>query len=104
MVPVEAGVVPVEPELLELEDVVDVVLVLELVAGVIEPVGTVKVGAPDVSVEAEPPPQPAEPSARVKAARIPIAVRGLGARWLICSPRDLRTRAAPFVCRNVGSR
>ena len=104
VVPVEAGVVPVEPGLVVVDELVEVVLELELDAGAIDPVGTVKVGAPEVSVDPEPPPQPAEPSASVKAARIPSAVRGLGARWLISSPGDLRTQAAPFVCRNVGSR
>jgi hypothetical protein len=89
VVPVEApeeGVVPLGPELVELE-VVEVVLVVELVAGATEPDGTVNGGAPEVSVDPEPPPQPAAPTASAAAARIPIAVRGLRARWVICSAK-----------------
>ena len=104
VVPVDAGVVPVDAGVVEVDELVVLVLELELVAGATDPVGTVKVGAPEVSVDPEPPPQPAAPTASVTAARIPIAVRGLRAGWLICSPRDLRSRAAPFACRNVGSR
>lgn len=104
VVPVDAGVVPVDAGVVEVDELVVLVLELELDAGATDPVGTVKVGAPEVSVDPEPPPQPAEPSASVRAARIPSAVRDLGARWLISSPGDLRTQAAPFVCRNVGSR
>jgi hypothetical protein len=102
--PPELGVVPVGAELLELDEVVEVLLVLVLVAGATEPDGTVNPGAPEVSVDPEPPPQPAAPTASATAAMIPIAVRGLRAEWVICSAKDLRTRAAPFACRNVGSR
>jgi hypothetical protein len=96
----ELPVVLVEPELVELDEVVEVVLF----AAATEPLGTVNAGAPEVSVDPEPPPQAATPSTSTIAAMIPIADLGLRAGWLICSPRDLRSRAAPFAARNVGSR
>jgi hypothetical protein len=99
---VAAPELPVEPELVELDEVVVVEVVL--FAAATEPLGTVNAGAPEVSVDPEPPPQAATPSTSTIAAMIPIADLGLRAGWLICSPRDLRSRAAPFAARNVGSR
>jgi hypothetical protein len=99
---VAAPELPVEPELVELDEVVVVEVVL--FAAATEPLGTVNAGAPEVSVDPEPPPQAATPSTSTIAAMIPIGDLGLRAGWLICSPRDLRSRAAPFAARNVGSR
>jgi hypothetical protein len=82
VVPVEpAPVVPVEPAPDELEEVV--VLDVVLLAAATELVGTVNDGAPEVSVDPEPPPQPLRTPAVSAIARIPAAVLGLRARWLI---------------------
>jgi hypothetical protein len=93
---VAVGVTEVEVGVAVLEEVV--VLEVEVTALALAPAGTVRVGAPAVSLAEELPPQAVSP----RDSRIPAtsAVRSVGVRLIFA----WRPRADPYACRNAGSR